>query len=101
MTLPGNGTLRSAVGANAALGLTAVVNDGTRKVDGSLNPVAEPAVRLAGTAPHNIFLTNGSFIITVDYTRPVTLTGTPTVAMQVGSVTRRVPLSVRMSTTNV
>ena len=95
LTLPGNGTLRSAVGVDAALGLTAVVNDGTRKVDGSLNPVAEPFVRLAGTAPHNIFLTNGSFIIVVDYTRPVTITGTPTVAVQVGSVTRRVPLSAR------
>ena len=52
-------------------------------------------MRLEGSAPHNIFLTNGNFIIVVDYTRPVTLTGTPTVAVQVGSVTRRVPLSAR------
>ena len=94
LTLHSNGTLRSRLGVDAALGLPAtIVNNSARKVDGSLNPAAEGSVSLRGTARHNIFLTNEKFRIYATYDRPVRLTGVPTIAMQVGSVARRASLT--------
>ena len=95
LTLPAGATLRSRLGAAAALGLgsQAMTNDARFKVDGSSNPAAAGEVKLSGSARHDTFLTGERFKIFVEYNKTVTVTGTPTVALQVGSVTRRVPLS--------
>ncbi len=89
LTLPQGGTLRSAVGVDAALGLPAAP---VRKVDGSHNPPAKGIQVLRGQARHDTFLAGESFDVVVFWTKPVTITGTPTLAMQVGSVTRRLRL---------
>ncbi len=95
LTLPAGATLRSRLGAAAALGLgsQAMTNDARFKVDGSLNPAAAGEVKLSGSARHDTFLTGERFKIFVEYDKTVTVTGTPTLALQVGSVTRRLPLS--------
>ena len=95
LTLPSGATLRSRLGAAAALGLgsQAMTNDARFKVDGSSNPAAAGEVKLSGAARHDTFLTGERFKIFVEYNKTVTVTGTPTLALQVGSVTRRVPLS--------
>ena len=89
LTLPQSGTLRSAVGVDAALGLPAAP---VRIVDGSHNPPAKGIQVLRGQARHDTFLAGESFDVVVFWTKPVTITGTPTLAMQVGSVTRRLRL---------
>ena len=89
LTLPQGGTLRSAVGVDAALGLPAAP---VRIVDGSHNPPAKGTPVLAGRARHDTFRAGESFDVVVFWSKPVTITGTPTLAMQVGSVTRRLRL---------
>ena len=89
LTLPQRGTLRSAVGVDAALGLPAAP---VRIVDGSHNPPAKGTQVLAGRARHDTFRAGESFDVVVFWSKPVTISGTPTLAMQVGSVTRRLRL---------
>ena len=89
LTLPQGGTLRSAVGVDAALGLPAAP---VRIVDGSHNPPAKGTQVLSGRARHETFRAGESFDVVVFWSKPVTITGTPTLAMQVGSVTRRLRL---------
>ena len=97
LTLPDGVTLLGNVvgGAKAVLdlGSHALTNDARFKVDGSLNPAATGEVKLSGSARHDTFLTGERFKIQVGYGKTVTVTGTPTIALQVGSVTRRVPMT--------
>ncbi len=95
LTLPTGVTLTSQLGAGAALdlGSHALTNVAYLKVNGSSNPAAVGEVGLSGQARHDTFLTGERFKIAVEYSKTVTVTGTPTIALQVGSMTRRLQMA--------
>ena len=91
------GSIRSAAGGDAALdlGSRAIINDPGQKVDGSKAPI--PAVRrLSVTSrPSNGTSYQAGEVIrgTVYFNVAVEVSGSPTIALTIGSVTRNTPLS--------
>ena len=102
LTLNG-GTIRES--ANAAvldLGEHAISNDSRYKVDGSINhPTGVSWVSVNSRPMSGDTYGLGETIeIDVDFSRPVTVTGTPRLALTIGSVTRLVDMAFVFGTTD-
>ena len=92
-----SGTLRDAANNNAALGLGthAVTDDGDFVVNGSANDVVRPTVAGLTAAPYQpgsgasgALIAGDTISVTVTFSERVAVTGTPRVALTIGSATR-------------
>ena len=92
-----SGTIRSLVGANAslALGSHAITNDGDHKTDGRTATVPRVSAVAFASAPTSgdTYGAGEAIEVRIGFTMPVTTTGSPRLALAVGSRTRYAALA--------
>ena len=87
----GGGTIQSAAGTNATLGLGshAIANAAAHKVDGALGPPGVTNVALNTPLANNTFERGETIEATVTFNKAVDVTGTPQLALRIGSATKQ------------
>ncbi len=98
------GTIQTAGGVKANLSLSAYAfTDGPLMVDGDGAPpsVAGVTVSGAGRGPSGSFIAGDTLEVRVAFDQPVTVTGTPQVALTVGGATRHAAYSLGSGTTTL
>ena len=92
-----SGTIRSLVGANAslALGSHAITNDGDHKTDGRTATVPQVSLVAFESTPvsGDTYGAGEAISVNIGFTTPVTTTGSPRLALAVGSRTRYAALA--------
>ena len=87
----GGGTIQSAAGTNATLGLGshAIANAAAHKVDGALGPPGVSSVALNTPLANNTYERGEVIEATVTFNKAVDVTGTPQLALRIGSATKQ------------